>query len=42
MSTTGTAESRSYPAQLAARVREVWPADARPLPTRLEWPLDVA
>jgi hypothetical protein len=33
---------RSYPRELAARVRATWPTDARPLPTRLEALLDTA
>ena len=33
---------RSYPKELAARVRAGWPADAAPLPSRLETLLDVA
>ena len=34
--------SRSYPRDLAARVREVWPAGAHPLPATLEALLDTA
>jgi hypothetical protein len=37
-----TTAERSYPAELAARVREAWPAGARPLPARLEMLLDAA
>ena len=33
---------RSYPRELAERVRAGWPADARPLPARLEALLDTA
>jgi hypothetical protein len=33
---------RSYPKDLAARVRAAWPVDARPLPRRLEALLDAA
>jgi len=33
---------RSYPKDLAARVRAVWPSDARPLPRRLDALLDAA
>src|SRR6202044_2230178 len=33
---------RSYPSHLAARVRGSWPADALPLPARLEVLLDTA
>ncbi len=42
MSATTPHVTRAYPIDLAARVREVWPADAAPLPVELERVLDTA